>query len=319
MTVAASDFDTEPRPLVGIALKVISVSIFVAMSSLIKGAGDVPAGQIVFFRSFFAIFPIVLMLAWQRELATAFHTKHPVGHVMRGVVGVAAMGLGFFGLTRLPLPEAITLNYAQPLLVVVFSAIFLGEAVRIYRWSAVTVGFLGVVIIAWPNLTLLTGSTSAMEADEAVGVIATLTGAAASAVAMLLVRRLVLTEKTATIVLWFSVTASVLALATIPFGWIWLSHWQFLALAGAGVCGGVAQILMTQCYRHAELSTIAPFEYTSMILAILVGYFAFGDIPTIYTLVGGVVVVGAGLFIIWRERQLGLKRVAARRFVPPSP
>jgi len=318
MAVAASEIDTERRPLVGIALKIVSVSIFVAMSSLIKAAGDVPAGQIVFFRSFFAIFPIIIMLAWQHELATAFQTRHPVGHVMRGLVGVASMGLGFFGLTRLPLPDAVTLNYAQPLLVVVFSAIFMGETVRVYRWSAVIVGFVGVVIIAWPNLTLLAGGP-ALEAEQAVGVIATLIGAAASAVAMLLVRRLVLTEKTATIVLWFSVTATVVSLFTIPFGWIWLSHWQLLALVGAGICGGVAQILMTQCYRHAELSTIAPFEYTSMILAILVGYFAFGDVPTHYTLVGGVIVVGAGLFIIWRERQLGLKRVAARRFVPPSP
>jgi drug/metabolite transporter (DMT)-like permease len=315
MAVAASDFGTEPRPLVGIALKVMSVAIFVAMSSLIKAAGTLPAGQIVFFRSFFAIFPIFLMLAWQRELTTAFHTKHPVGHIMRGLVGVAAMGLGFFGLTRLPLPDAITLNYAQPLLVVVFSAIFMGEIVRVYRWSAVMVGFVGVVIIAWPKLTLLTGSGPGMDAAQALGVIAALMSAAASAVAMLLVRRLVHTEKTSTIVLWFSATATVVSLLTIPFGWAWLTTWQFLALAGAGICGGVAQVLMTQSYRHAELSTIAPFEYTSMILAIVVGYFAFGDIPTIYTLAGGLIVVGAGLFIIWRERQLGLKRAAARRFV----
>ncbi|WP_163268985.1 DMT family transporter [Chelativorans alearense] len=317
MAVAATDLATERRPLVGITLKIISVAIFVAMSSLIKSAGTVPAGQIVFFRSFFAIFPILVMLAWRKELRTAFHTTRPIGHIMRGLVGVAAMGLGFFGLTRLPLPDAITLNYAQPLIVVVFSAVFIGEVVRLYRWSAVLVGFLGVVIIAWPKLTLLTGATG-MEEGQALGVIAILGGAAASAVAMLLVRRLVMTEKTATIVLWFSATATVVSLFTIPFGWEALTRWQFLALAGAGICGGVAQILMTQCYRHAELSTIAPFEYTSMILAIVVGYFAFGDIPTLYTLVGGIIVVGAGLFIIWRERQLGLKRVAARRFVPPG-
>ncbi|WP_246226341.1 DMT family transporter [Chelativorans xinjiangense] len=317
MAVAATDLATERRPLVGITLKIISVAIFVAMSSLIKSAGTVPAGQIVFFRSFFAIFPILVMLAWRKELRTAFHTTRPIGHIMRGLVGVAAMGLGFFGLTRLPLPDAITLNYAQPLIVVVFSAVFIGEVVRLYRWSAVLVGFVGVVIIAWPKLTLLTGATG-LEEGQALGVIAILGGAAASAVAMLLVRRLVMTEKTATIVLWFSVTATVVSLFTIPFGWEALTRWQFLALAGAGICGGVAQILMTQCYRHAELSTIAPFEYTSMILAIVVGYFAFGDIPTLYTLVGGIIVVGAGLFIIWRERQLGLKRVAARRFVPPG-
>ena len=314
---AVTEVGAERQPLMGIALKVISVSVFVMMSSLIKSAGMVPSGQIVFFRSFFAIFPIIAMLAWRRELATAFRTAHPVSHIMRGLVGVTAMGLGFFALTRLPLPDAITLNYAQPLIVVVLSAVFMGEVVRIYRWSAVAVGFVGVIIIAWPKLTLLTGDAG-LEAAQAVGVIAALCGATGSAIAMLLVRRLVQTEKTATIVLWFSVTATVLSLFTIPFGWADLSREQYLALAGAGICGGVAQILMTECYRHAELSTIAPFEYTSMLLAIVIGYFAFGDVPTLYTLVGGMIVIGAGLFIIWRERQLGLKRVAARRFVPPA-
>lgn len=314
---AVTEVGAERQPLMGIALKVISVSVFVMMSSLIKSAGMVPSGQIVFFRSFFAIFPIIAMLAWRRELATAFRTAHPVSHIMRGLVGVTAMGLGFFALTRLPLPDAITLNYAQPLIVVVLSAVFMGEVVRIYRWSAVAVGFVGVIIIAWPKLTLLTGDAG-LEAAQAVGVIAALCGATGSAIAMLLVRRLVQTEKTATIVLWFSVTATVLSLFTIPFGWADLSREQYLALAGAGICGGVAQILMTECYRHAELSTIAPFEYTSMLLAIVIGYFAFGDVPTLYTLVGGMIVIGAGLFIIWRERRLGLKRVAARRFVPPA-
>jgi len=316
MSVAAQDLDVERKPLVGIALKILSVSSFMLMSSFIKTSGQVPAGQIVFYRSFFAILPIVLLLIWQKELRTAFHTAHPVSHVLRGTVGVGSMMLGFFGLTRLPLPDAITLNYAQPLLVVVFSAIFLRETVRFYRWSAVAVGFAGVVIIAWPNLTLLRGS--GLAAAEAAGVIATLGAAAFSAVAMLLVRRLVSTEKTSTIVLWFSVTSSIIALATVPFGWIELSRMQLLCLTAAGICGGVGQILLTHCYRYADLSTIAPFEYTSIILAIIIGYFAFGDVPTIYMLTGGVIVVGAGLFIIWREHRLGLKRLAARRFVRPG-
>ncbi|TIX98854.1 MAG: EamA/RhaT family transporter, partial [Mesorhizobium sp.] len=134
--------------LTGIMLKIVSVAVFVAMSSCIKAAGTVPAGQIVFFRSFFAIFPIVVFLAFQGKLGTAFSTKRPLNHIARGVVGVCAMGLGFFALIRLPLPEAITLNYAQPLLVVVFSSIFLGEAIRVYRWSAVAVGLVGVLVIS---------------------------------------------------------------------------------------------------------------------------------------------------------------------------
>jgi drug/metabolite transporter (DMT)-like permease len=227
------------------------------------------------------------------------------------------MGLGFFALTRLPLPEAITLNYAQPLLVVLFSAVFLHETIRVYRWSAVIVGLVGVVIISWPNLTMFT-SGQGMHRDQAWGVAAALIAAAISAVAMLLVRQLVKTEKTSTIVLWFSLTATVLALATLPFGWTPLDRWQVAFLVCAGFCGGVGQILMTESYRHAEASTVAPFEYTSMILGIVVGYLAFSDVPTFYTLVGGLIVVGAGLFIIWRERALGLERGKARKVTPPQ-
>lgn len=303
--------------LTGIMLKIVSVAVFVGMSSCIKAAGTVPAGQIVFFRSFFAIFPIIIFLAFQGKLGTAFSTKRPLNHIARGVVGVCAMGLGFFALTRLPLPEAITLNYAQPLLVVVFSSIFLGEAIRVYRWSAVAVGLVGVLVISWPELTLLS-SGAALGDQEVLGVIAALVAAAISAVAMLLVRNLVQSEPTATIVLWFSVTASVLALLSLPFGWQALTPVQAGLLVVSGFCGGVAQILMTAAYRHAEASVVAPFEYTSMILGIAVGYLAFGDVPTVHMLIGGLIVVAAGIFIIWRERQLGLERARTRQATPPQ-
>ena len=96
----------------------------------------------------------MIYLAYRRDLVVAIKTKRPLGHIARGVIGVCSMGLSFFALTRLPLPEAITLNYAQPLFVVVFSALFLGEAVRIHRWSAVVVGMIGVLIVSWPKLSL---------------------------------------------------------------------------------------------------------------------------------------------------------------------
>ncbi|MGB3386924.1 MAG: DMT family transporter [Pseudaminobacter sp.] len=305
------------NPIRGIALKMASVAIFVAMSSFIKAAGTVPAGQIVFYRSLFAMLPILAYLAFRHELKTAFYTTRPLNHIARGVVGVTSMGLGFFALTRLPLPEAITLNYAQPLLVVVFSAIFLGETVRIFRWSAVVIGLIGVFIISWPKLTLLDGD-AAIGNVQAIGVIAALAAAAVSAVAAILVRSLVHTERTGTIVLWFSLTATIVALVTYPFGWASLTVAQATFLICAGLCGGLGQLLMTEAYRHAQLSTVAPFEYTSMILAIAVGYFVFADIPTIHMLVGGLIVVGAGIFIIWREQRLGLERGAARKVTPPQ-
>ena len=301
----------------GITLKIVSVAVFVGMQTCIKAAGGVPAGQIVFFRSFFAIFPIIAFLAFKGELASAFTTKRPFNHIARGLVGVGAMGLGFFALTRLPLPEAITLNYAQPLLVVVFSSVFLGETIRVYRWSAVVVGLAGVLVISWPELTLL-NSDQGLDDQEVLGVLAALIAAAISAVAMLLVRNLVQTEKTATIVLWFSSTASVLSLFTLPFGWQALTPLQAALLVFAGFCGGLGQILMTAAYRHAEASVVAPFEYTSMILGVVVGYFVFGDVTSLNTLIGGVIVVAAGIFIIWRERQLGLERTRTRTVAPPQ-
>lgn len=305
------------QPLVGIGLKVISVAIFVSMSSFIKSAGDIPAGQIVFFRSFFAIFPIVIFLAFTGELWTALHTSRPGSHVIRGLSGVLSMGLSFFALTRLPLPEAITLNYAQPLLIVVFSALFLGEVIRAYRWTAVCIGLFGVLVISWPKLTLF-GSGAEIGNREMLGVLAALGGASVSAVTALLVRKLVHNERTSTIVLWFSLTASAAGLCSIPFGWSALTPWQATALVLAGICGGIGQLVMTEAYRYAEASTVAPFEYTSMILGITVGYFVFGDQPTANILIGGVIVIGAGIFIVWREQRLGLERRAAKKVTPPQ-
>jgi drug/metabolite transporter (DMT)-like permease len=289
----------------------------VAMSSFIKLAGEAPAGQIVFFRSFFAMIPILAVLAWRRELGTAFHTVRPFSHIIRGLVGVSGMACGFFALTRLPLPEWLAINYAQPLIVVAIGALLLGETVRVYRWSAVAAGLVGVLIIIWPKLTVFAGD-SPVGREAALGVLACLAAALISALAVILVRRLVWTEKTPTIVLWFSLTATAASLLTIPFGWEWLSPATAAVLVAAGFCGGLGQILMTEGYRHADLSTVAPFEYTSMVLGVAVGFAVFGDVPSLSMLIGGAIVVASGLFIIWREQRLGLERGKARSVTPPQ-
>ena len=305
----------DPKPLRGIALKVTSVIAFTMMAALIKAAGRVPAGEIVFFRSFFAIFPIVFYLLFTGTLLGAFKTQDPFGHIWRGFIGVSAMGFGFYAITRLPLPEVTALGYASPLFVVLLSAVFLHEKVRVYRWSAVLVGLIGVIIISWPRLTVF---QNAVSADETLGALATIAGAFLAAIAMLLVRRLVRTEETQTIVLFFSISASLFALLTIPFGWVALSPFQITTLVAAGIIGGVAQILLTESYRHAEASVLAPFEYASILLALLIGYIVFAETPTAYTLTGSVIVVAAGIFIIWRERKLGLQRGPSKAAVPPQ-
>jgi drug/metabolite transporter (DMT)-like permease len=135
---------------------------------------------------------------------------------------------------------------------------------------------------------------------------------------MVLVRRLVETERSATIVLYFSITSSIIALMTLPFGWVMPTPTQFAMLIGAGILGGIAQILLTESYRHADMSVVAPFEYASLILTIVVGYVFFRDVPTVAMLVGGVIVVGSGLFIIYREHRLGLERRKAGEVSPPT-
>jgi drug/metabolite transporter (DMT)-like permease len=308
--------------MTGIVLKVASVSVFVAMSTCIKAAGEgleegLPAGQIVFYRSLFAMVPILAYLGMRGQLRTAFRTNRPLSHLGRGFVGVMAMALGFYGLTQLPLPDTIALGYAMPLLTVVFAALFLGEKVRLFRWSMVLIGMVGVVIISYPRLSLFDGGMS-LQSGEAMGVIAVLLSAALGACAMVLVRRLVQTEKTPTIVLYFSLSASVLSLLSLPFGWLLLDVERTALLVAAGFFGGLGQILLTQCYRFAEVSTIAPFEYTSIVLGIALGYVLFDDVPTLTMLVGTSVVVAAGLSIIIREHKLGLERKGARRLVTPQ-
>jgi drug/metabolite transporter (DMT)-like permease len=135
---------------------------------------------------------------------------------------------------------------------------------------------------------------------------------------MLLVRNLVTTERSATIVLYFSLTCTLGGLCSAPFGWVMPTPTQAAMLVAAGIAGGIGQVLMTEAYRYAEPSVVAPFEYTSLLLSIGVGYVFFGDAPTVTMLIGAAILVGAGIFIILREHALGLERSKARQIVPPQ-
>lgn len=306
------------NPARAIAFKLASVALFVAMSSLIKATSDaVPPGQAVFFRSFFAIPVILAWLVWQGGIAEGLRTSDPLGHLWRGLVGATAMGMMFAGLGLLPLPEVTALGYAAPLLVVVFAAMFLGEQVRLFRLAAVALGLAGVLIVLSPRLSALGDGTVAT--GEALGAVVVLTGAACAALAQVFVRKMVQTETTAAIVFYFSITATLMSLITLPWGWAIPSAGTAAMLVAAGLLGGVGQILLTSSYRYADASLIAPFEYASMLLAIIVGYTVFGEVPTATMLTGAGMVVLAGVLIIWRERQLGLERARQRKATSNQP
>lgn len=305
------------RPLVGIGFKLGSVLVFISMSAMIKATADhVPPGQAVFFRSFFAIPVIVAWLLWRHELSTGLRTTRPFGHLWRGFVGSIAMGLGFASLAYLPLPEVTAIGYTAPLLTVIFAAMFLGEEVRLFRISCVVLGMIGVLIVVSPRLTVL--SAEAAGHAEAFGAMLVLCSAVFAALAQVFVRKLVDTEKTPAIVFWFSVTASCLALLTLPFGWVIPTPAESALLVGAGLLGGLGQILLTSSYREADASLVAPFDYASMLFALLFGYFIFAEVPSLTTLIGAGLVMTAGILIILRERWLGLERARQRKAMPPG-
>lgn len=296
------------QPVHGIILKVISVCLFVVMAALIKATADiVPPGQAVFFRSFFALPIIFVWLAMRHELRNGWKTVNPLGHFWRGLIGTAAMGLGFTGLGLLPLPEVTAIGYAAPLLVVVFAAMFLDEKVGIFRLSTVGLGMVGVLIVLSPRLS------TALGVSETLGALVVFMGAVLAALAQVFVRKLVATEGTSAIVFWFTVTSSILSLFTIPWGWVWPGWSAAALLVFAGFVGGMGQMFLTSSYRYADASLVAPFDYTSMILALGIGYFVFGEVPTATMLVGAAIVIFAGVLIIWRERALGLQRAQQRK------
>ncbi|MDA0900688.1 MAG: DMT family transporter [Proteobacteria bacterium] len=303
------------NPLRGITLKIASVCVFVAMASLIKATSDhVPPGQAVFFRSFFAL-PVIIAWLWMRhELSTGLRTVSPLGHVWRGVVGTSAMGLGFAGLGLLPLPEVTAIGYAAPILVVVFAAMFLGEDVRLFRLSMVALGMVGVVIVLSPRISL--GGADTTHA-EALGAMIVLMSAVCAALAQVFVRKMIATETTSAIVFWFSITATLMSLLTLPWGWAIPAPREALLLILAGILGGVGQILLTSSYREADASLIAPFEYSSMLLALAAGYIIFDEIPSTTMLVGAAIIITAGIAIILRERQLGIERARQRKAMTP--
>lgn len=304
------------NPLRGILLKIASVAVFMTMAGLIKAASDaVPPGEAVFFRSTFAVPVILVWLIATGGLRAGLVTSNPLGHFWRGLMGTTAMGFGFAGLGLLPLPEVTAIGYAAPLLTVVFAAMFLGETVRAFRIFAVALGMAGVLMVLSPRLTAVRDGQ--IGAEEALGAVVVLVGAVFAALAQVFVRKLVIEERTSAIVFWFSVNSALLSLITLPFGWAMPAPRAAAMLVAAGVFGGIGQVLLTSSYRHADASVVAPFEYASMLMALGVGYFVFGEVPGRAVLGGAALVVAAGILIIWRERRLGLDRERQRKAMTP--
>lgn len=291
----------------GIFLMLSAITFFTFMAAFIKAADNVPAGQAMFFRSVLALPVILIWMVTHGGIRKGIATTSRRNHAVRGIVGSCSMGLGFAGLKFLPLPEVTAIQFVTPIATVLLAALILGERFRLVRIAAVMLGFVGVVIIVAPRLSVGLGSV------EALGVLLVLGSAFLAALAQIFVKGMAGQESTTAIVFWFTATSSVLSLVTIPFGWVWPTGPEAGFLIGAGLLGGVGQILLTSSYRFADAGVLAPFTYVSMLWSVLIGFIWFNEIPTLGMLAGAALVICAGVIIVLRERQLGLDATARRK------
>ncbi len=300
----------------GILLKLISAVLFAVMSALVRLLGiRYPIGEVVFYRSAFAIVPVMAIYAWRGEFAAMVRTERPLGQAGRGAISIVGMFCNFGALARLPLVEANAISFTSPLFSVALAAFVLKERVRIYRWSAVIIGFIGVLVVLSPHLSGDELTFAATSATTVAGLAFALTGSLANAGTVIQTRRLAQSETTSSIVFYFSLSCALAGLVTWPFGWVSPTGAEFAVLCGIGILGGMAHIFLTESYRYASASVVAPFDYTAMIWALILGYVMFGETPTVMIFIGSLIICTAGLFVIWRERQLA----AARKLKAPQP
>jgi drug/metabolite transporter (DMT)-like permease len=311
----------------GIALKVGATFAFALMAALIKAAAPIyPVSEIVFFRSVIAMATLACWLAWLGEWPSALRTTRPLGHIGRSLVGSCGMYGYFLSLAFLPLADATAFTFVSPLMIVPLASVVLGEAVGFARAAAAALGFAGVLVMLSGHLGAGAGG-----APSGLGALVALVGASGTAIAMIQIRRLTESESTGAIVFYFSAVTAVLSLAPLIGAMAWPGHGvfaglvatqrfvtpgavDFAVLVAIGLLGGCGQIMLTQCYRYADASVIAGFDYVAMIWAATLGYLLFGEIPTTRVLVGAAIVMAAGAALLMWERAATAIRVQARGF-----
>lgn len=305
----------QDRPVFGIVLINLATVIFTAMDAVIKGVSDIfPTGQLVFFRNLFAFAPILIFMATQGGIS--LRTKHLGGHLLRGLFGVAAMYCYFLSYKLLPLSEAIALGLSGPIFLTILSIPFLGEKVGIRRWSACIVGFLGVLVMTRPG-------AGVWQAAALVPLLA----AVFYALAMISIRKLTGTERSGTIVFYFTTFATLAGLLTAPLGgiwpelaWVWPSDWEFWGIVILiGLMGGCGQILITIAFRCAPVSVVAPFDYMALVYGFILGFLFFAEVPDAYLIVGGLIVVASGIYIVHRETVVARQRHRQQAISPLPP
>lgn len=301
---AQGDNHSRENKALGISLALANMALLAVMSAIVKWLGqDYHVFQITFFRNICS-FLVVLPMVWYMGGISAIKTKKPKFHIFRGVFGVTAMLLLFSSYTLLPLADATALGFTAPLFLTVLSWPLLGERVGRLRWAAVLIGFAGAVIMARP-----TGDATWF------GIGVALAAAFMVSMVMVMVRRMNNTENPVAIIFYFTVTATVVTSMLVPFVWKTPDMAGLGLMTLLGVIGGVNQMLLTLAYRFAPAVLVVSFNYTSIIWASILGYLIWADVPGWHVIAGATVVMASGMFITFREIQIGRR---FRKRIPPA-
>lgn len=294
MTEQAAKATTSPdTTAAGVGYTLASILCFSGMDVMIKHlGGDYPVVQLIFFRCAVAMVPIFFLI-YRAGGFGVLKTNRPGVHLLRATFGMSAMFCVFNAFVAMPLADAVTIIFTAPLAMTALSVPILGEKVGIHRWSAVIIGFVGVVVIVNPG-----GGVIDPAALYAIG------AALCMAMAMITVRRLSATEHSVCITFYFTFAGVVVSGIALFFsGWV-TPNWQdFIMLSSIGVLGGIAQYFKTQGFRLAEIGIVAPLEYSQMLWIAMLAFFIFGEVPTARLWIGGAIIVCSGLYMLHRETR----------------
>jgi len=295
-TIAPVPASSRHLPALGITLKLASVVVFAGMLVCIKYLGrDIPAGQAIFVRGLISVV-VLALLAWSTGRLHLLKTDNWRSHALRSLCGTVSMFCLFVAIAMIPLADLTAISFTTPLFLTVLAMVFLGERIHGFRWTALGIGFVGVLVTIGPHLSFAHGTSA--------GVLVALCSAIFSAFALMFLRKMSGGEHAITITFYFSLTFMVCSALTAIRGWPMPTSEQWLLIVGAGLFGVFGQVLMTYSYRYAEASTIAPLDYSNMIMSIVLGYLFFDEIPTLSVWIGAPLILGAGLIILWREYSL---------------
>lgn len=279
----------------GIALRVMAMVCMAGLAALVKACAErgAPILQIVFFRSLFAFVPVLLYVGKTTGFGI-LKTNRLGGHATRAGIGLASMICGFTAVSMLPLTESTALSFASPLFMTALSALILKEVVGVHRWGAVLIGFIGVLIMVRPDPGHMAN----------LGTVFALLGALGAAGAMIAIREIGRTEPGPTIVFYFHLAGALIGLASLPFGgWIVPDLTTLAMLVATGLVGGVGQLFLTEALRSAPVAVVAPFDYTQLIWASIIGYLVWDELPRAATIAGALVVAASGVYILYRETR----------------